>query len=485
MFLILIQASLFLFAYLWIVMERINYPFDLEWMEGGSALHVQRILDKKPLYAKPSVDFTPYIYTPLYYYLSSMVSRMIGNGYASLRIISFFSSIGCFILIFLISYRKTKSYYFSFLAPCMFAATYPLSGSWFDLARVDMLFLFLLLGSIYTYESKNPVLRSFASPLLMFLSFFAKQTAMIGAVVFSINSLILRKRYERIFFPLIFFGLLIFSTIAMNIISDGWYSYYVFKLPRYHGIVKSMIFKGFWIENIIRYLGIAFYFCMVSFLKRKTNEHEPERYFNDVSIFGGLALTSWFAMMHAGSYMNAFMPIYTVIAIYFCIGVWMAIKRFGGIITIRLFLFMAIFFQFLNLSYEKERYVPKMEDREYGEKIINVISRIRGEVYCPDHPWYLAMAGKEPQAPTMAVIDVLRSAEFRSARKDLEEEIKRAIENGKYTALLMDFPQPILPVSRFEKKYKLINNNLVLHYFEPVTGWKRKPRYLYERRSSD
>jgi hypothetical protein len=95
------------------------------------------------------------------------------------------------------------------------------------------------------------------------------------------------------------------------------------------------------------------------------------------------------------------------------------------------------------------------------------------------------MAEKPTLAHTMAVMDVLRSVEFRFAKKDLEEEIKIGIENGKYQALIMDFPQPLLQVSEFDKKYKLINNNLTLHYFEPVTGWKRKPRYLYVKRVPD
>ena len=48
------------------VVPRIPYPYDLEWMEGGMLLHAARIAEGQPLYVTPSIDFIPFIYTPLY-----------------------------------------------------------------------------------------------------------------------------------------------------------------------------------------------------------------------------------------------------------------------------------------------------------------------------------------------------------------------------------------------------------------------------------
>ena len=45
---------------------RFGYPYDLEWMEGGLLQHAQRISDNQGIYVPPSVDFIPYLYTPLY-----------------------------------------------------------------------------------------------------------------------------------------------------------------------------------------------------------------------------------------------------------------------------------------------------------------------------------------------------------------------------------------------------------------------------------
>ena len=45
---------------------RIDYPFDLEWIEGGLLDHAVRIQSGQPLYQAPDVDFVPSLYAPLY-----------------------------------------------------------------------------------------------------------------------------------------------------------------------------------------------------------------------------------------------------------------------------------------------------------------------------------------------------------------------------------------------------------------------------------
>ena len=39
--------------------HRWNYPFDLEWMEGGMLVHVDRLRSGEGLYVPPSADFIP------------------------------------------------------------------------------------------------------------------------------------------------------------------------------------------------------------------------------------------------------------------------------------------------------------------------------------------------------------------------------------------------------------------------------------------
>ena len=107
-----------LFAvYLAIVPARIAYPFELEWMEGACVDHVRRVLAGQPLYVAPSLDFVPFVYPPLYFWLSAALARVTGIGFLPLRLVSSVSSLGCFALIFLMVRRQTRSAFRHSMAP--------------------------------------------------------------------------------------------------------------------------------------------------------------------------------------------------------------------------------------------------------------------------------------------------------------------------------------------------------------------------------
>src|SRR5437867_2599 len=97
---------LYLLVYLVIALRRMSFPFELEWMEGASIGHVDRLLHGLPLYAKPSLDFTPFIYPPLYFIVSAWVAKLTGNGFLPLRLVSFAASLACFALLYAIVRRE-------------------------------------------------------------------------------------------------------------------------------------------------------------------------------------------------------------------------------------------------------------------------------------------------------------------------------------------------------------------------------------------
>src|SRR5881397_1430030 len=71
-------AVLFILVYVVVAALRMGYPYELEWMEGGAVDHVRRLLDGKPIYVAPSLDFIPYIYPPFYFLLSAGASWILG-----------------------------------------------------------------------------------------------------------------------------------------------------------------------------------------------------------------------------------------------------------------------------------------------------------------------------------------------------------------------------------------------------------------------
>ena len=55
--------------------QRWSYGFDLEWMEGGMLVHVDRLRNGQGLYVEPSADFIPYIYPPFYPWVLSVLGE--------------------------------------------------------------------------------------------------------------------------------------------------------------------------------------------------------------------------------------------------------------------------------------------------------------------------------------------------------------------------------------------------------------------------
>ena len=90
-----------------LVSVRLGYPFEREWIDGGVADHVRRVLSGQALYVAPSAAFTPYIYTPLYYYLGGVVSLLLGDILVSLRLVSVLALIGSLYLIHRFAFRET------------------------------------------------------------------------------------------------------------------------------------------------------------------------------------------------------------------------------------------------------------------------------------------------------------------------------------------------------------------------------------------
>ena len=125
-------------VYLVVAWQRLPYPFELEWMEGGSVDHVVRVLRHENLYIPPQIAFIPFEYPPLYFYVSALVAKIVGIGYFPLRLVSFASSLLCFAAIYKIVKAESRSTFSGILAAGLFAATFRISGAWFDRRGASM-----------------------------------------------------------------------------------------------------------------------------------------------------------------------------------------------------------------------------------------------------------------------------------------------------------------------------------------------------------
>jgi hypothetical protein len=89
--------------------------------------------------------------------------------------------VGSLAALFAIVRARTGRVDAAVVAACLFAATYRLSGTWFEIARVDALFLFLFLAAAWLLLGRDSAPAAVAAGALLGLSYLTKQTALVPA----------------------------------------------------------------------------------------------------------------------------------------------------------------------------------------------------------------------------------------------------------------------------------------------------------------
>ena len=433
---LLFIASVYIFVYIVIALYRIWYPFEIEWLEGAIVDHIRRICEGKSLYTKPSLDFIPFIYTPLYFYLSALLSKIVGIGLLAPRLISFFSSLGCFALIFLIVKRETNDKLSAFLSTGLFAATFKISGKWFDIARVDSLFLMLFLVCIYMSRHKSETSILLAA-LFAGLSFLTKQTALFMSIAIALYYIFTHYRHFFVF-TIILFLIVVGTTLIFNHLTNGWYSYYVFTLPSQHKFMYSMLIP-FWKDEIFSHLPIACILSIFFFLIDNSNKNHQRLFYFLLSI--GMLGSACLSRLHSGSSKNSLMPAYVIISILF----GLSIHKILELSSKKIILYLICIAQFGILLYNPLSQVPTQKDLKRAKEFIIKIKKIQGDIWVPYHGYIPFLAEKKTYAHVAAIWDVLRSNT--RPKFMLIDEIKKSLKNGDFKAIILgdSIPDVIRP----------------------------------------
>jgi 4-amino-4-deoxy-L-arabinose transferase-like glycosyltransferase len=468
-----VLPACFILTFIVVALFRIRYPYELEWMEGAAVDHVRRILAGQKLYVAPTLDFVPFIYPPFYFYLCALPAKILGAGFFPLRLVSFLSSLGSIGLIFLLVKRATGDRWSAFLAAGLFGAAYKISGVWYDIARVDSLFLLLSLWALYVLKPGGPLKNAIGAGSLAALAFFTKQSAAPVFLPLAVY-LIIKDRRSGFAFAVTFGLLAGGGTVFLNLVHHGFYNYYVIDLPRQHAIIRGLI-PGFWINDILARFPLAIGLILAG-LAGPVRKRDRR----DQLLFGlaglGMLGGSWFSRIHYGGYSNVLIPAYAAIALL------------GGraAADIKLFLrnkarrwepvfSLLIAAQFAILFYNPIRQVPTRRDEEAGRAFVRTMAGLPGDIYVPFHGYLPALGGKKMHAQQMAVFDVVRGGDCPN-RTALIDDIRRRIQNKTFSALIVDEPWfPELTVEYYSLTGGLFKDSTV---FWPVTGARTRPEYL-------
>lgn len=422
---VIAAASLaYLLLYVAVALRRMAHPFELEWLEGGSLLQVQRILGGEALYARPSLAYVAFPYPPLYYYVAAAVARLLGPGFLALRLVSFLASVVALAAIFDTVRRETGRALPALLAAGAFAATYRMTGAWLDVGRVDSLFLALTLLAVHRIRFGRTALSQAAAGALLGLAFFAKQLAVVAVAGFALHHLAWRRRHAGALLGAAV-AVLVGGTLLLDRWSGGWFTWHAF---RPHGLMLHRVVTFFGVD-LLPQLPIALLGSIV-LLARSGRDADGRRFL--ATLAAVLLGTGLLGRMIVGAYVNALLPACAGLALMLGLAFHEARGRHAALTA-------AALLQLAMLAYDPRPFVPTAADRQAGERLTARLAALGGPVLVPGHPYLAARASGHAHAHAMAVGDLLHFAPG-AAADAFEREMRRALCERRYSAVVTDGP---------------------------------------------
>ena len=476
-------ALYFVGAFIYVALSRLGYPFALEWLEGGSYAQVHRLLTGQPLYEQPSMAYVAMLYPPLYYYAAAFISRVVGFSFMPLRLISFASSLGALVVIFLIVRQQGGRILAAFLASGLFAAAYHLSGSWFDIARVDMLSVFLVLLALWLLQLQHRAWHV-AAGLVFAAACLTKQTHLITLACLTAYLMIFDRR-KLVVFLLPCLAVLGASYFILNRLYEGWFGFFVLKLAVGSGeyvTFDSALFAqtavDFWLNSILLALPVVVVVIVIFVIAGLRSHVDRAATLFYLAFALGMVSTSW-SVVQVGGYKNDLVPAYTGIAVLFGLGLHRLLSQINPLRSGAALALCAVQFAFLWYPISPE--LPSSEDLAAGTALVQQLRSRTGDVYLPFHPDLALMAGKQPYtswSPMYQLEGNYGGGDIRLAGR-VKTEFARAMERRQFSMIVLD-QEPNWIWGDPERFYTRASEPVFAdkNVFWPVTGWQTRPEFI-------
>jgi len=472
---LILAVTLHVAAFLYVTLQRVAYPFELEWMEGALVDHTARVCRGEPIYTAPSVEHISYLYTPLYYYVSAVVSSFAGLGLFPLRLVSLSASLGCALLIAYLVKREAPG---GGVAPAIVAGGFFLAGfwqvdGWHDLARNDSLFLLLILLTVALLRGATDR-RALLAGAVVVLAFLAKQLtlALLPPLALAVACFSIRR---AALFTVSTTVCLAVTVGLYSWLTDGWFFYYIFEVPSKHPQVAGIEFwwsdmRSLWISLA---LGVAWFFLGLG-----RNDWRVTLFYAAVTV--GLLASAYIARRHAGGHINALMPWLVGGGLLMGLSMQRFASRQPGLLASAMVVMVA---QFAVMAEDPRRFLPSDEHREEHARFHDYLGGVDGAVFVPCHGYVALAVGSESSMHGMAYFD-LQSSQTEPFQV-LLKSIGQAYAERRYQVVVISEPHSGVFLGAGNKTipgYRLVEDPPFDHQLmQPLHGMMTTPALVFER----
>ncbi len=448
------------------VAGRFGYAYDLEWMEGAVLHHAFRISEGVTSYHAPSVDFVPFLYTPLYPTLVALIGKITGISYQTGRAVSVLS-----VAVVMGVMWMTMAWAVERIRPdlktqggdvravvavagvtamAVYVSGYPWSYGWYDIARVDSMMVAVVAVSLFWLRlwgrpsCASNLLRGWwdwriaTCAVLLGTSFFIKQTGVMFVAAGGVALLVMNWRMIPLYVGItgtIGLG----GTYLAYVKTDGWFWAYAYQYHQRHGSSTERFwggFSGFWerYPQLICVIGAAAVALIAYSVVNRKLPKSAGCYVFWTWIFGVSVFVSATGLATQWSERNAYIPamvfggIAVGISLIVLFEVGLSLHRRVGNVVVAVVL-GALAIQAYSLRWTPADLIPTAASSDAGDRLIERIRAVDGDVFVPYFPWYAHLAGKKMTLHRMNITDVTQLTPRRcpSSEKQLEEG-KKCVE---------------------------------------------------------
>ena len=422
-------------AYLYAIFGRLTYPYPLEWLEPDTPDIVARIVSGLPIYLEPTYLYVSSMKTSLYYYVVAAFSLVFGNGLLAGRLVSVLSSFGVCIVIWHFVRREGGTWAWALFGVAIFLATYHISHDWFDIARLDSLFLLLTVAGAFALRFSPGTAGAAAAGVAFAAAFFTKQAALF--VVMPTLLLYAFAVPKRVIVASGIAAILIATgMVGLHLATDGWSTFFLVEVPRHAAISQDRI-VGLWTADILAPLALALLSSIGLIAGTWTFDRGRALFY--CGLLCGALLDGLVGRANAAGSPNVFMPTYAVLAVTMPLALQTILRarddrgelKFGPCIAVHL----VALAQVAILSYDPRQAVPSSRDKQLSDQVLARLRSIDGGILIMDDRYFARLLGKPSVGLDYSLVDVLQDQSSPVTAK-LQESIIDALRTRQFAGVV-------------------------------------------------
>ncbi len=361
-----------------------------------------------------------------------------------------------------------------------------------DIARVDSLALLFVIVAAFVARHRDSHASAVAVAAALCCAFFTKQTALVFAAPVLLSMCV--TSFRRGLVAVVAFVLLTGALcLWMDRSTGGWFTYYVFEVPRHHGLRTSA-----WRQILVDSFGkpqLVPLLLTGSILSEARALRAP---LSAVLLYGGLVFAgfvgSYSSLLHDDGFANVLLPYYAFVALGAALGLGQAIRLVDegvsrspvrerlGVLTI-----VAVLLHLGVSTYSSRNAIPRGRDVVAGDRMRETLRALPGPVLLLGSGFYGAMAGHpDIHAHTMALVDVLKTGDP-ARQASLTKDVVDGIRNRSFGAIIRDDSYAMLPAevsAALASSYRLqgpVFTEAEADAMWPKTGYHSRPGEIWLR----